>query len=226
MVRPVFGELSSASGARITVESRIDPSDTQFGLQIPVRTQNPGIAIGDACSGEPALIAALRDFREIGSQKRNAVFQSTYILLAAQYMHSQKMPCKAVAKPIARLGLHEPMFPPPFMRQRPTVVIARYVECPPRRHSDLYSDVYGIKGIVKQIGFNRDPLSLCTNAAKRQAQEQESFNQIFHYHIRYFNINESSVGVYRNHARMHSYTLIFSHTPSCPKYSRNNSHSQ
>lgn len=148
VVRLVLLEFGSAVGAGVGIESCIDISEAYLGLQVPVLVQNPGIAVGRAYAKEPSLVAPVGKFGEVASQEGEVVFQSAKVVLASEEVCSHKVSCPAVAEPVACFGLQKPVLPLPLVRECPSVVIGRHVECLSCCQSCFHACVHCGEGVV------------------------------------------------------------------------------
>ena len=48
---------------------RVGVSNAYFGFEIPVPAEYPSVSVGDAGAYEPALIAVVGEFREVGTEE-------------------------------------------------------------------------------------------------------------------------------------------------------------
>ena len=76
-------DLFAAARAAELVVLRIGVSEADFGFEVPVAAENPGITVGYAGTDDPALVAVVGEFREVGAQKRDAVFEPADVVLTA-----------------------------------------------------------------------------------------------------------------------------------------------
>lgn len=93
----------------------------EFSLYAPVLAEHPGVAIAYAYSGKPALIAVVAQVFEIGAHELVGQVERTDIILSADQMAGEKVTGHSLAKPITGLRLHHPVFPLPFVAERPEV---------------------------------------------------------------------------------------------------------
>ena len=82
-----FEFLAAAHTAELVI-ARIGITHAQLGFEIPVPAQNPGVTVGHARTDEPALVPIIGEFGQIAAQKRNVVFQSAGVILAAMLPES------------------------------------------------------------------------------------------------------------------------------------------
>ena len=146
------------------VESGIYPSETDFGFKTPVLAQNPGVSVCEAYTSVPTLVAVVLEHAQAIAQKAGQV-DVPEVILTTQEVSAKEVAGKCVAEPVACLGLHHPMAPLLAIREAPGIEVAREVECP--FGSELYfcAKVNGGSGVVKQIGFDVESLSVETGGA-------------------------------------------------------------
>ena len=137
---------------------RINPSDTELGLHVPVFSENPGISVSQTGSGIPTLVAVVAEFGEVHSEEVACESEVAHVKLAAEAVEGEEVSGGGIAEPVAHLRLHEPVFPPPAMRERPCVEVARQVYRPPGGHFQFSTEVYCGSGIIKKIGLDSDLL--------------------------------------------------------------------
>ena len=70
VVGDVAFKLAAASGAAETVVAGIGPAYSDLGLQVPMARKSPVIAIGDAGSAKPSLVARILKLSEVCAKKR------------------------------------------------------------------------------------------------------------------------------------------------------------
>ena len=99
MMRFVLLDSLSAAYASEAVILRVGVSHAYFGFEVPVPAEYPSVSVGDAGAYEPALIAVVRKFREIGTQERDSVFHASDVVLPSVRVETYKMSCKTVAEP-------------------------------------------------------------------------------------------------------------------------------
>ena len=78
---------------------RVGVSHAYFGFEVPVPAEYPSVSVGDAGAYEPALIAVVRKFREIGTQERDSVFHASDVVLPSVCVETYEMSCETVAEP-------------------------------------------------------------------------------------------------------------------------------
>lgn len=69
MMRFVLLDSLSAAYASEAVILRVGVSNAYFGFEIPVPAEYPSVSVGDAGAYEPALIAVVGEFREVGTEE-------------------------------------------------------------------------------------------------------------------------------------------------------------
>ena len=97
-----FEFLAAAHTAELVI-ARIGIPHAQLGFEIPVPAQNPGVTVGHARTDEPTLVPIIGEFGQIAAQKRNVVFQSAGVILAAMRMSSQKVTRETITEPVTML---------------------------------------------------------------------------------------------------------------------------
>ena len=117
-------DFRAAAFAGETVVAGIGPADTDFGLDVPMLGEHPGMSVGDACSGKPSLIAGILQMGEVCAEKIEVgEAYRTYIILTAMEFQTDEIAVQGLAEPIAHLRLGEPVFPPFATRERPVIKV-------------------------------------------------------------------------------------------------------
>ncbi len=116
---------ASAAGAFKAVVLRVHPPQPYLGLEIPVASEHPAVAVGNTCAGHPALVAVRAQHAEIIAENVARESEVAYIVLAAEQVHAEEMAAQGFAEPISRLRLHEPMLPSASVAHIPSVEITR-----------------------------------------------------------------------------------------------------
>lgn len=111
VVRDVFLEDFSAGGAGVFVGAGVDVADADFGFEVPMAVEHPVVAVGNAGTDAPALIAIVMQKRVVRAEKLKIEINIANVKLAAEKMCSDKVAGESFAKPIAGFGLNEPMLP-------------------------------------------------------------------------------------------------------------------
>ena len=73
--------------------------------------EDPGVSVGDTGAGEPSLVTAVGEAREVGAEELYSVVDVAYVVLSAERVKSDEMACECLAEPEAHIGLGEPVFP-------------------------------------------------------------------------------------------------------------------
>lgn len=110
-MRGILLDFLAAFGAWVFVKSGVDVSNAQLGLQVPVLSQNPGIAIRKTATHISALVAVVGEFRKVGAEKFYSVFQVAEVVFATVGMYADEMARETFAEPVSSLGLHQPVLP-------------------------------------------------------------------------------------------------------------------
>lgn len=107
----VFGNLCAALGAGVDIGACVNPSEAYLSLDVPVFSEYPGVSVGESGAKHPSLIAVVGEVGKVGSEKLDVVVEITHIVLARDGVDTEEMTLEAIAQPIPRLGLQEPVFP-------------------------------------------------------------------------------------------------------------------
>lgn len=153
VVSLVAADLSAAALALVGVVAGVGPAYTDLGLEVPVFAEEPGVAVGHANAGIPALVAVVLEETKVIVEKFESVTEMAHIVLATKEMYSEEVTSEGLAEPIARLGLHHPVFPFLAAGESPGIVISRQIYTPPGSDLHLGSDIYSQSRIIKEIGF-------------------------------------------------------------------------
>lgn len=140
--------LCSTLGTRIDIRAAVDPTETQLSLYVPMLCKNPGIAVGDAYTLHPALVALGRETRK--SQRMKLVAEISKIELSRKQMQAEEMTLESFAQPIAGFRLHEPMAHSMFV-DVPGVEIARHIKSPFRSKPDFNTKIGSGSGVIKKV---------------------------------------------------------------------------
>ncbi len=107
-----------ATGTLECVKLGVGIPDADFGFEVPVFSKNPGISVGDTCTGGPSLVAVVFKAVEYG------VLDAADVVLATYCMEAEEVSGPAVAEPIAYFGLYKPVFPTLAFGKFPCVEVA------------------------------------------------------------------------------------------------------
>ena len=84
-----------------TVVADIGIPEADFGLEVPMTAKHPGIAIGNATAGKPALETGIGKAGEVCSKELEVGIDVTDIELSAMAVDAEEMAGKTVTEPIA-----------------------------------------------------------------------------------------------------------------------------
>lgn len=179
VVRAVGVDLAAALGAGIGVEAGVDPAEPDLRLDVPVAVYGPGVAVGDAGPGSPALVAVVQELAEVAAEELEVQAKMSEIVLSADGVDSEKVSGEALTEPVAGLGLDEPVLPLVSV-DRPGVELGAHVEAPFGGEPHLDAEVGAEQGVVDQVGLHGDVL--CPGEGRDEGQEKsrESFVDFVH----------------------------------------------
>ena len=173
-------DLRSASRTHILVITRICVPDADLGLEIPMFAEHPRITVCYAGTGEPTLVTVILQIREFGAEKVRYAAYITDVVLAAPEVRSEEVTAESLAGPVAYLGLHEPMFPLLVIGESPRVVVAREIERPLLRQSELHAEVHARCGVVEEIALYGPLLRLYGARETRCHEDKQQYQIFFH----------------------------------------------
>ena len=84
-----------------TVVADIGIPEADFGLEVPMTAKHPGIAIGNATAGKPALETGIGKAGEVSSKELEVGIDVTDTELSAMAVDAEEMAGKTVTEPIA-----------------------------------------------------------------------------------------------------------------------------
>ena len=154
VVRLVRFHFFAASGAPEPVVAGVGIAEADFGFEVPVAVENPCVAVCHARTDEPTLVAVVLEFAGIGSEQVDHAVETAHVVQACVHVRSEKMAGKAVAEPIARFGLQDPVLPPAVVRKRPAVELPRGVERPSGCQTHLGSEIDVEECVGEQVGLD------------------------------------------------------------------------
>ncbi len=105
-------DTSATSGAFINIVGGMNPTQADFRFQVPMFAQEPAIAICQADTTNPSLVAMIFQNPEISTQEFEISVEMTHIGLPEKGVKPYEMAAQSLAKPIACLGLSKPVLPP------------------------------------------------------------------------------------------------------------------
>ncbi len=106
-----FIGFSSAAGTFVDVVVCVDVAEAEFGFNVPVVTEYPAVAVGQACACSPSLIAVIAQGSEVESCEIAGKAHMSEVELSGQGMHGEEVSGRGIAKPESCFGLYHPVFP-------------------------------------------------------------------------------------------------------------------
>lgn len=179
VVRAVGVDLAAALGAGIGVEAGVDPAEPDLRLDVPVAVYGPGVAVGDAGPGSPALVAVVQELAEVAAEELEVQAEMSEIVLSADGVDSEKVSGEALTEPVAGLGLDEPVLPL-VSADGPGVDLGAHVEAPFGGETHLDAEVGAEQGVVDQVGLDSNVLGPGKRRDKGQEKSRESFVDFVH----------------------------------------------
>ena len=158
-------DLFTTLGAAVTVIDCIAPSETYFGLGVPVAPEYPCVAVAYACADKPSLVAVVFEFAEVCAEEVDPAVDPADVVLASVDVCAYEVTCKTVAEPAADAGLHCPVFPAAQVTESPCVDAYGHFSCPLWSDGGLDTDIDIQEGIVNEICL--DGKVLCRDRTSR-----------------------------------------------------------
>lgn len=79
----VWFKFHAAAGTVVLVIACVDPSKSQFRLNVPVAVENPAVAVSNPGSSHPSLVTIVAKFAEIRAKKLEIQRQIAEIVYSA-----------------------------------------------------------------------------------------------------------------------------------------------
>ncbi len=153
------------------VVAGVGVADAYLSLKVPVAAEDEVVAVADAEAAEPALVAAVLEFRGIRAEQVDAAVEAPDVVLPGVDVYAEEMAGETVAEPVARLRLHCPVLPASAVGERPAVELALRLKGPLGRQAHLRSEVDIQKCVGQQVRLESD--LLCANALKHGDEQGE-----------------------------------------------------
>lgn len=150
----VAAEFRSAFGASVNVVFSVSVADTDFGFEVPVFSDHPGVSVCDTGTDEPTFITVLFEPGEIRAEEVGQAVDISDIVYTAPEVSGDEMASESFAGPVSHFGLDEPVFPFFVVGECPRVPVSRYVESPFWGDTDFDAEVHGGCSVVGQVCFD------------------------------------------------------------------------